>query len=148
MECIKSKNFIMTLFAMTFSSRGVNTAQVRHLQMHNTRCRCLICLHDAEEAIILCEMLFNLLGKLCALWRPQQQSGQLFTSFSLRTAWGKVNFKMGGSEFPKCIPSILPHSMAGWWKFLMCYIFMMGRLIAKMFSTFSLWGCLFLMGGK
>ncbi len=29
----------------------------------------------------------------------------------------------------------------------MCYIVMMGRQIAKMFSTFSLWGCLFLMHG-
>ncbi len=28
---------------------------------------------------------------------------------------------------------------------LMCYIVMMGRLIAQMFSTFSLWGCLFIM---
>ncbi len=29
--------------------------------------------------------------------------------------------------------------------FLMCYIVMMGRLIAQMFPTFSLWGCLFIM---
>ncbi len=28
---------------------------------------------------------------------------------------------------------------------LMCYIVTMGRQIAKMFSTFSLWGCLFIM---
>ena len=29
--------------------------------------------------------------------------------------------------------------------FVMCYIVTMGRQIAQMFSTFSLWGCLFLM---
>ncbi len=44
-------------------------------------------------------------------------------------------------------PSFHPFFLIAWLAdgdSLMCYIVTMGRLIAQMFSTFSLWGCLFI----
>ena len=43
------------------------------------------------------------------------------------------------------IPYTFPHTMAADGDSLMCCIVIMGRQIAKMFSTFSLGGSLFLM---
>ena len=60
-------------------------------------------------------------------------------------AWG---FICGPDLWELQIPAFHPFTLIAWLAdgdSLMCYIFTIGRLIARMFSTFSLWGCLFIM---